>query len=115
MAKDINFDALYSEALFKSCYFLLMSYDFSQHPIFKIHQYMPFLIQEKLFHIREEAYTKLYVLHFSEGASQYHSQTVASITINASYLSVFRESSCGLLMSFKNQRVSHHIFFLLIL
>ena len=60
MVKDINLNALYSEAFFKPCYFLLMSYDSSQHPIFKIHQYAP-LMQEKMFNIRAELYAKLHV------------------------------------------------------
>jgi hypothetical protein len=73
-----------------------------------------------MFNIRAELYAKLcfYIFIFtfkiSEGASQSHSQLVASITMLASYRSVLRESSCDLLMSFKNQRVSHQIFFLLI-
>jgi len=116
MVKDIHFYALYSEAFFKPCSCLLIYYGSSQHPIFKI-QYAPFIMQEKTFNIRAELYTKIicfYILIFtfkiSEGASQSHSQILANMTIIASYRSVLRLSSCGLLMPIKNQRVNCHIF-----
>jgi hypothetical protein len=76
---------------------------------FKIRQYVPFIMQETMFNIGAELYVRFmyfYILIFtfkiSKGASQSYSRTVSSITIISSYLHVRRESSCGLLMSFKN-------------
>ena len=71
MVKDINFGSLYSEAFFKPCYFLLTSYNSSQHPIFKRHQYAPFIMQEKMFNNRAELYEKLYVFTFKSLRSRF--------------------------------------------
>lgn len=95
-----------------------MSYDSSQHPVFYNPSVCAFCnTRENVSHPCRTVYKNIcfYILiftfKFSEGVSQYHSQTVASITIIAPYLSAFRESSCGFLMSSKTNVLAITFFF----